>query len=91
VWAGRVIGAVVQACEKHTPRAASASSVGVSTASDSKPTLSARVVSNVTRRTEGRGTSTSAGGCDRSGEHEAKARATRRKVKLAAALLNIRG
>jgi len=84
------MGAVVQACVKRVPRAASASNAGVSTSSDSKPTLSARVVSMVTRRIDGRDTSifVAGGGCSR--EHEKATSASRTTNAAATALLGIR-
>src|SRR5262249_11981677 len=52
--AGSVSGIVVYACRKRRPRAASALNAGVCTPTASGPTASARVVSSVTSRIDGR-------------------------------------
>jgi len=83
------MGAVVQACVNRVPRAASASSAGVSTSSDSKPMLSARVVSMVTWRIDGRDTSIFAGGGACSREHEKATSASRTTNAAVKALLGI--
>ena len=54
VWDGSVSGTVAYACRKRRPRAASALREGVSMPRASGPTASARVVSSVTSRIEGR-------------------------------------
>ena len=54
VWDGSVSGTVAYACRKRRPRAASALKEGVSMPCASGPIASARVVSSVTSRIEGR-------------------------------------
>jgi hypothetical protein len=85
------MGTVVQACEKRIPRAASVSKVGVSTASDSKPTLSARVVSSVTNRIDGHGVGLLVAGCGDSGEHPPHTRPSNTRIGIERALFHMVG
>src|SRR5258707_13041794 len=54
LWAGSASGTVAYACWKRRPRAAIALNAGVSTPVASGPIASARVVSSVTSRIDGR-------------------------------------